>query len=120
MQISKRRMAGKLHDIILVAEGVGHATEMAKELQGICDTEIRATVLGHVQRGGAPTAFDRVLATKMGAYAIDLLLDGVSGKMVGMEKHELVTHPIEFAWEGERADSEERKRDYEVAKALTM
>lgn len=56
--------------------------------------ETRATILGHIQRGGSPTARDRVLASRMGAYAVDLLLQGEGGRCVGLQKNELVHHDI--------------------------
>lgn len=66
-QINQRRAKGKLHDIIVVAEGVGSAFDIAKELKDKVKSEMRVTVLGHIQRGGTPSALDRIIATKMGA-----------------------------------------------------
>ena len=83
-QINQRRAQGKLHDIIVVAEGVGSAFDIAKDLKDKVKSEMRVTVLGHIQRGGTPSALDRIIATKMGAYAVDLLLEGTSGVMVGI------------------------------------
>ena len=97
--IKERRSQRKLSDIIIVAEGVGHVFDIAKELKEKINTEIRVTVLGHIQRGGSPTAFDRVLATRMGARAFELLMEGESGIMVGMENNKMVTHAISYAWE---------------------
>jgi 6-phosphofructokinase 1 len=97
--INKRRENGKLHDIILVAEGVGSATDIAKELEGKVKSEMRVTILGHIQRGGSPSAFDRIISTKMGVHAVEKLLAGESGIMVGIEANKLVTHPISYAWE---------------------
>ncbi|SDB83502.1 6-phosphofructokinase [Shouchella lonarensis] len=85
---------GKKHSIIVVAEGVGSGYDMAERLKKETNTEIRVTVLGHVQRGGSPTGADRVLASRLGAKAVDLLLDGVAGVAVGIERNELVHHPI--------------------------
>ena len=114
-QLNQRRAQGKLHDIILVAEGVGSAIDMAKQLEGKVKSEMRVTVLGHVQRGGAPSAFDRVLATKLAAYAVDLLAEGESGKMVGLEKNVPVSHPISYAWENKKHPV---PKDYALAQAL--
>lgn len=116
-QIKERRNQGKLHDIVLVAEGVGKVQDVEEYLKGKVSTEVRSVVLGHIQRGGTPSGFDRVLATKMGAKAVDLLLEGEGGVMVGIENNQLVTHPISFAWEGTRKYS--IKTDYELALMLS-
>lgn len=115
-QIKQRRKEGKLHDIVLVAEGVGSAVEIAEELKKKVHTDIRPVVLAHIQRGGTPSGFDRVLATKMGAKAVELLNANQSGLMVGMESNKLVTHPISYAWEGERTLSLD---DYNLALKLS-
>lgn len=114
-QINERRAHGKLHDIVIVAEGVGSAFEIAKKLEGKVKSEMRVTVLGHIQRGGSPSALDRIIATKMGAYSVDLLINGESGKMVGIESNKLVTYPISYAWEHKKSVSEE---DYKLALVL--
>ena len=74
---------GKRSFIIVVAEGAASATEIAPTIQGLTHFETRHAVLGHIQRGGSPSAFDRALATRLGAAAARLLLEGVSGVMVG-------------------------------------
>ncbi len=74
---------GKKHSIIIVAEGAASGIEIGKYLAEHTGFEVRVTVLGHIQRGGAPTARDRVLASQLGAAAVELLRDNVSGKMVG-------------------------------------
>ena len=114
-QINQRRAQGKLHDIIVVAEGVGSAFDIAKDLKDKVKSEMRVTVLGHIQRGGTPSALDRIIATKMGAYAVDLLLEGTSGVMVGIESNKLVTYPISHAWEAKKVINE---KDYELALIL--
>ncbi len=114
-QINQRRANGKLHDIIIVAEGVGSAFDIAKDLKDKVKSEMRVTVLGHIQRGGTPSALDRIIATKMGAYSVDLLLEGTSGVMVGIESNKLVTYPISHAWE---AKKEINVKDYELALTL--
>ena len=86
---------GKRHSIILVAEGVGSAVDFADKISEHLNLETRVTVLGHTQRGGSPTANDRVLASRLGAFAVDLLLKDEGGKMVGIEKNQLVYHDIE-------------------------
>lgn len=114
-QINQRRAQGKLHDIIVVAEGVGSTFDIAKDLKDKVKSEMRVTVLGHIQRGGTPSALDRIIATKMGAYAVDLLLEGTSGVMVGIESNKLVTYPISHAWEAKKVINE---KDYELALIL--
>ena len=114
-QINQRRAQGKLHDIIVVAEGVGSAFDIAKDLKDKVKSEMRVTVLGHIQRGGTPSALDRIIATKMGAYAVVLLLEGTSGVMVGIESNKLVTYPISHAWEAKKVINE---KDYELALIL--
>lgn len=86
---------GKKHSIIILAEGVGSGIEYGKRIQEETNLETRVTVLGHIQRGGAPTASDRVLASRLGAKAVDLLLEGKAGKMVGIQKNKIVDHDIE-------------------------
>lgn len=81
---------GKLHSIIVVAEGAKSGFEVAKEIQEKTGFETRVIVLGHVQRGGPPTAFDRMLATRMGAKAVELLTSGQSGQMVAIRGNELM------------------------------
>ena len=116
-QIQERRKRGKLHDIILVAEGVGSVIEVEKKLKEKITTDVRSVVLGHIQRGGIPSGFDRVLATRMGAKAIEILESGEGGVMIGIESNHLITHPISFAWEGTR--TYDVKKDYELALKLS-
>lgn len=85
---------GKKHSIIIVAEGVGDGMEIGKKIQEATNFETRVTVLGHIQRGGSPTAFDRVLASRLGAKAVELLLEGKAGRMVGIQNNKLVDHDI--------------------------
>ncbi|WP_425538114.1 6-phosphofructokinase [Microaceticoccus formicicus] len=75
---------GKLHHIIILAEGVGNAYELAKEVQEKTDVTTKVTVLGHIQRGGNPSAFDRLLASQMGNRAVKLLMEEKSGLALGM------------------------------------
>ncbi|MFC7061547.1 6-phosphofructokinase [Halobacillus seohaensis] len=85
---------GKKHSIIIVAEGAGSGVDFSKRVEQATDLETRVTVLGHTQRGGSPTASDRVLASRLGAYAVDLLIEGKAGCMVGIENNQLVNHDI--------------------------
>jgi 6-phosphofructokinase len=80
--------------ILVLAEGVMHAQEFTDKLSEYGDFQVRSTVLGHVQRGGSPTARDRVLASKMGAYAVDLLEEGKGGVAIGIEENELTYHSM--------------------------
>ena len=88
---------GKMHNLILLAEGVGGASELAKYIENETKIEARATVLGHVQRGGSPSAFDRVLASRMGSKAIELLLEGKTSRVVGIRKNEIYDVDIDEA-----------------------
>lgn len=115
--IKERRAEGKLYDIIVVAEGAGDILEIEKELAKKIDTDIRVTILGHVQRGGAPTANDRILATKLGVKAVELLIAGEAGLMVGMESGKVTTHKLSYAWENYSKSSEE---DYKIATMLSL
>ncbi|MGP4062564.1 6-phosphofructokinase [Halobacillus litoralis] len=85
---------GKKHSIIIVAEGVGSGVDFARKIKEAANLETRVTVLGHTQRGGSPSASDRVLASRLGAYAVDLLLNGHAGRMVGIQENKLVDHDI--------------------------
>ena len=91
------RKTGKQHFIIVVAEGVGHSQEIAQTLQEKTGIEARATILGHVQRGGSPTLRDRVIASLMGNYAVDLLTQGIGNRVVGMQDNKIVDFDIQEA-----------------------
>ena len=88
---------GKRHSIIVVAEGVGSGVEIGKQIQEEMNMETRVTVLGHVQRGGSPTASDRVLASRLGARAVELLLEGAEGRTVGIQNNKIVDLDINEA-----------------------
>lgn len=96
-ELQDERAHGKRHAIIIVAEKICDVHEFAHEIERDCGFEAKAEVLGHMQRGGSPTAFDRVLASRMGVYAVDLLLSGVSGACVGIVENKLRYYPIEEA-----------------------
>jgi len=85
---------GKKHSIIVVAEGVGSAIEIGKVIEERTGFDTRVTVLGHVQRGGSPSAADRVLASRLGARAVELLMEGKGGRCVGIQNNKLVDHDI--------------------------
>ncbi|WED21661.1 6-phosphofructokinase [Vibrio sp. JC009] len=107
---------GKKHAIIALTELMMDANELAKEIEEATGRETRATVLGHIQRGGRPTAFDRVLASRMGNYAVHLLMEGHGGRCVGIQKEELVHHDIIDAIENMRRPV--REDLYQVAEEL--
>ncbi len=98
---------GKLHSIILVAEGAGSAIQIAKDIEELTRMEVRVTILGHLQRGGTPTAYDRILASRLGARAVDLLMEGTSGVMVSYYQagiqvvayKDVFAHKKSFSWE---------------------
>ncbi len=85
---------GKAHGIVCITELITDVFQLSKRIEEETGLETRATVLGHIQRGGAPTAFDRVLASRLGAYAVELLRAGEGGRCVGIQANELVHHDI--------------------------
>lgn len=91
------QLNGKKHAIICITERITDVTQLAKRIEQQTGRETRATVLGHIQRGGAPTAFDRVLASQMGSYAVQLLRAGGGGFCVGIQNDRLVHHDINHA-----------------------
>ncbi|MGL4734108.1 MAG: 6-phosphofructokinase [Enterovibrio sp.] len=107
---------GKKHAIIAITEHMTDVNALAKEIEAQTKRETRATILGHIQRGGQPVAFDRILASRMGAYAVELLMKGEGGRCVGTQRGELVHHDIIDAIENMRRPF--RKDLYEVAMKL--
>lgn len=97
--IIEGRNRGKKNYLVIVAEGVGGAAEIAKEIENRTGIESRETILGHIQRGGSPTVYDRVMASKMGAKAVELLKNGVYNRVVSFKKDELVDIDIKEALE---------------------
>ncbi|HEU4963034.1 MAG TPA: 6-phosphofructokinase [Bacilli bacterium] len=83
-KLQRGQARGKKHSIILVAEGAGKGFSIGEVIRELTGMETRVTVLGYIQRGGSPTAFDRTIASKMGGYAVDLLLRGAQAQMVGI------------------------------------
>ena len=84
------KLKGKLHNLIILAEGIGGANELAKKIEDITGVETRATILGHIQRGGSPSAFDRVLASEMGSRAVELLVEGKTSRVIGTKGGEII------------------------------
>ncbi|OIO79102.1 MAG: 6-phosphofructokinase [Candidatus Omnitrophica bacterium CG12_big_fil_rev_8_21_14_0_65_43_15] len=88
--IKKGRKKGKVSWIVVVAEGVASAEEIAKLIHENTDFEVRHVTLGHVQRGGSPTAFDRILGSRFGAAAVEALINGQKDKAIGIESDQIV------------------------------
>ena len=93
--VNRRR--GKTHHIIINAEGIGHSTSMARRIEAATGIETRATILGYMQRGGNPTCKDRYYASIMGSYAVDIMLQGKTNRVVGHQHGEFVDFDIEEA-----------------------
>lgn len=85
---------GKKHAIVAITEHICDIDELARHIELETGRETRSTVLGHIQRGGSPVAYDRILASRMGAYAIELLLQGYGGRCVGIQNEKMVHHDI--------------------------
>lgn len=101
-RLIQSRNRGKLHSIIALAEGVGNAYEFAKEIEEKTGTETRVTILGHIQRGGIPTAFDRIIASKMGYKAVESLLEGNTGIAIGIKDNKIIDLKLEDALKQEK------------------
>jgi 6-phosphofructokinase 1 len=114
--IIETRKKGKKHHIIINAEGIGHSQAMAKRIEAATGIGTRATILGHMQRGGSPTCKDRMYATIMGAYAVDLLLQGKTKRVVAYKNGEFVDFDINEALSMKKSLSE---YEVELAKSLS-
>ena len=106
-KLKVNRLAGRKHAIVVISENMTDVYQLAKEVETYSGYECRATVLGYVQRGGAPTPEDRFLAARLGKYSVDLLHEGVTGVAVGVKKNELRYTPIEEALAMENEPNEE-------------
>ena len=95
--IIEGRKKGKKHHLIINAEGIGHSTGMARRIEAATGIETRATILGYMQRGGSPTCKDRMYASIMGAYAVDLLAEGKSNRLVAYKDGKFVDYDIDEA-----------------------
>jgi len=115
--IIRDRKKGKTHHIIINAEGIGHSSSMARRIEAATGIETRATILGYMQRGGRPTAKDRYYASIMGAYAVDILLEGKTNRVVGYQHGEFVDFDIEDALQMEKGINEYQ---FEVAHMLAI
>lgn len=102
-KLSYSKARGKTHSIIVIAEGVMSATELADRIKEMAsDFDPRIVVLGHLQRGGSPSCLDSVLASRLGAVAVDVLVKGESGIMVGLIAGNITSSPLETAWQERR------------------
>ena len=115
--IIANRKKGKKHHIVINAEGIGHSASMAKRIEAATGVETRATILGHMQRGGSPTCKDRVYASTMGAYAVDLLCQGKSNRVVGYRDGEFVDFDIDEALGMQKNISEYQ---FEICRNLSL
>ena len=100
LELAKSR--GKTSMIVIIAEGdeQGNAFEVAEKVAAVSDfKDSRVSVIGHLQRGGSPSAFDRILASRMGVRAVEALMEGANGMMVGIENQEMVLNPLSTTWE---------------------
>lgn len=115
---AKRR--GKLHNLIILAEGVskkiGGAEALANKLEEVTGLQCRATVLSYIQRGGNPTAFDRIIASRMGAKAVELLLEEKGGRVIGVIEGKIVDMDIKEALSMERTFDKDL---YKISQSLS-
>jgi len=114
-EISEGNKLGKASWIIVVAEGKAKARDVADAIARITGLETRVAVLGHIQRGGRPTVTDRILAARLGNYAVKVLKDGLTDHCVGLKDEELFTLPLEIAIQPKKIDVE---RYYALIKEL--
>ena len=115
--IIENRKRGKKHHIMINEEGIGHSASMARRIEAATGMETRATILGHMQRGGSPTCTDRVYASMMGSYAVDLLAEGKTNRVVGYRNGEFTDFDIDEALAMQKSISEYM---YDVSKALSI
>ncbi|MBU5426124.1 6-phosphofructokinase [Tissierella pigra] len=108
---------GKLHHIIVLAEGVGNAYDVSKAIEEKTGIDTRVTVLGYIQRGGNPTSYDRIIASKMGSKAIDLLKEGKSGRALGIKCNSIIDMDINDALKVEKSFDIEM---YDTTKILSI
>lgn len=116
-RIREFQKTGKKHFIVIVAEGVGGTAEIAKKIEAETGVESRATILGHVQRGGSPTARDRIMASQMGSRAVDLLTQGIGNRVVGIRNNKIVDFDI---FEALKMTKTIDMKDYELAHEISI
>ncbi len=108
---------GKKHSIIVLAEGVGNSQDLGKKIVEETGADLRVTILGHVQRGGSPSSFDRILASRMGVRAVELLLEGKSARVIGIRNNKIIDMEINEALGMTR---EFDKETFEMVKILSI
>jgi 6-phosphofructokinase 1 len=113
----KNHRAGKRHTLIIVSEGVCSAGDVASSIKLLVGHEVRVSVLGHIQRGGSPSAMDRILAAEFGKKAVDLLLEGKSDCMVGIKSMKIETSKFEEIFDIKKGIDEEL---YKLAHILAL
>ena len=116
-RIREFQKTGKKHFIVIVAEGVGGTAGIAKKIEAETGVESRATILGHVQRGGSPTARDRIMASQMGSRAVDLLTQGIGNRVVGIKDNKIVDFDI---FEALKMTKTIDMKDYELAHEISI
>ena len=116
-RIREFQKTGKKHFVVIVAEGVGGTAEIAKKIEAETGVESRATILGHVQRGGSPTARDRIIASQMGSRAVDLLTQGIGNRVVGIRDNKIVDFDI---FEALKMTKTIDMKDYELAHEISI
>ena len=116
-RIREFQKTGKKHFIVIVAEGVGGTAEIAKKIEAETGVESRATILGHVQRGGSPTVRDRIMASQMGSRAVDLLTQGIGNRVVGIRDNKIVDFDI---FEALKMTKTIDMKDYELAHEISI
>lgn len=114
-RIIENKKRGKKHHIIINAEGIGHSASMARRIEAATGLETRATILGYMQRGGAPTCKDRVYASIMGAKAAELLSEGKSNRVMAYKNGDFLDFDLQEALSMEKDISEDQ---YEISKLL--
>jgi len=115
-EISAGYKKGKISWIIIVAEGKANAQNVAQKIIEKTGYETRVAVLGYIQRGGSPTALDRIMAARLGSFAVDVLREGESDKCVCVNENRLSTVPLEIAIQSKQIEIE---NDYRLIKILT-
>lgn len=113
----KENRKDKRHTLVIVAEGAAKASEVASSIKLMVGREVRISVLGHIQRGGSPSALDRILAAEFGRKAVELLLAGESDCMVGIKAMKIVTHRFEDIF---KTNKEIDQKLYDLAHILSI
>jgi 6-phosphofructokinase 1 len=114
--IAEGSRQGKISWIVIVAEGSAKGSDVAETIVKETGLETRLSVLGYIQRGGVPTAFDRLLAARLGSHAVELLKDGQTDECVSLKDNRFISVPLETAIQSKKIDFE---WDYRLIKILT-